>query len=137
VLVMYAGWALALLMIAGYGIAGSVAQLVALGFVAGLGIAFGHATWGTMMHRLVPREMLGRVTSLDWLFATSLMPMWFVAIGVVAAGSGVRTTLIAAGLIGGITTMLFPLVIRGIRDPEQDPAALGDLRGEGSRPDAV
>jgi len=137
VLVMYAGWALALLMIAGYGIAGSVAQLVAFGFVAGLGIAFGQATWGTMMHRLVPREMLGRVTSLDWLFATSLMPMWFVAIGVVAAGSGVRTTLIAAGLIGGITTMLFPLVIRGIRDPEQDPAALGDLRGERSRPDAV
>jgi MFS family permease len=119
VLVMYVSWAVALLMIAGYGIAGNVAQLVALGFVAGLGIAFGQATWGTMMHRLVPREVLGRVTSLDWLFGTSLMPMWFVAIGFVADDLGVRMTLVAAGLIGGVTTMIFPLAIRGVRDPER------------------
>ena len=125
VLVMYAGWALALLVIAGYGVAGNVAQLVALGFVAGLGIAFGQATWGTMMHTFVPREVLGRVTSLDWLFGTSLMPIWFVAIGFVANGVGVRTTLIAAGLIGGITTMLFPLLVPGIRDPERDSGAPG------------
>jgi MFS family permease len=134
VLVMYASWALALLVIAGYGVAGNVAQLVAFGFVAGLGIAFGEATWGTMMHRLVPREVLGRVTSLDWLFGTSLMPMWYVAIGFVAADVGVRTTLVAAGLIGGITTMLFPFAIRGIRDPERDSTAPGDLQGEGAHP---
>jgi MFS family permease len=121
---MYASWALALLVIAGYGVAGTVAQLVALGFVAGLGIAFGQATWGTMLHRLVPREVLGRVTSLDWLFGTSLMPMWFVAVGFVADDLGVRTTLVAAGLIGGITTMLFPFAIRRVRDPERDRAAL-------------
>jgi MFS family permease len=128
VLVMYAGWALALLAVAGYGIAGNVAQLVAFGLVAGLGIAFAQGTWGTMMHRLVPREVLGRVTSLDWLVSTSLMPMWFVVIGFVADDVGVRSTLVAAGLIGGITTMLFPLVIRGLRDPEHDSAARGEAR---------
>ena len=121
VLLMYASWALGLLVIAGYGIAGSVAQLLALGSSGGFGLAFGQATWGTMMHRLVPREVLGRVTSLDWLFATSLMPMWFVAIGFVADGIGVRTTLVAAGLIGGIVTLLFPFAIPGIREPEHDP----------------
>jgi MFS family permease len=134
VLVMYASWAVALLVIAGYGVAGNVAQLVALGFVAGLGIAFGQATWGTMMHRLVPREVLGRVTSLDWLFGTSLMPMWFVAIGFVADGVGVRATLIAAGLISGITTMLFPLLVPGIRDPERDTTARGELLAERVQP---
>ena len=125
-LVMYAGWALALLAVAGYGLAGSVAQLAAFGLVAGIGIAFAQGTWGTMMHRLVPREVLGRVTSLDWLVSTSLMPMWFVLIGFVADGVGVRATLVAAGLIGGVTTMLFPFVFRGIREPEHDSAARGE-----------
>ena len=134
VLVMYASWALSLLVIAGYGLAGSVAQLVALGFVAGLGIAFGQATWGTMLHRLVPREVLGRVTSLDWLFGTSLMPMWFVAIGFIADDLGVRTTLVVAGLIGGITTMLFPFAVHGVRDPERDPAALDEPLSEAVSP---
>ncbi len=125
VLVMYASWALGLLVIAGYGIAGSVAQLLALGLLGGFGLAFGQATWGTMIHRLVPREVLGRVTSLDWLFATSLMPMWFVVIGLVADSIGVRTTLVVAGLTGGILTLVFPFAIPGIREPEHDPAAFG------------
>ncbi len=134
VLVMYASWALALLVIAGYGVAGSVAQLAVLGFVAGLGIAFGQATWGTMLHRLVPRELLGRVTSLDWLFATSLMPMWFVAIGFVADDLGVRATLLMAGLIGGVTTMLVPFLVRGVRDPERDSEARDGQLGDAVPP---
>ena len=71
---MYAGWAVALLVVAGFGVAGNVAQLVVLGFVAGVGIALGQSIWGTMLHQLVPREVLGRVTSVDWMVSTSLMP---------------------------------------------------------------
>jgi MFS family permease len=134
VLAMYAGWAVALLVVAGYGVAGDVPQLVALGFVAGLGIALGQSIWGTMMHRLVPREVLGRVTSLDWMVSTSLMPMWLLVIGVVGDGIGVRQTLIGAGLFGGITTLLFPLAIRGIRDPERESGALVESFGEGIQP---
>jgi MFS family permease len=129
VLVMYGCWGLALLMVAGYGIAGNVAQLVAFGFIAGVGIAFGQGTWGTMMQRLVPRAVLGRVTSLDWLVSTSLMPMWFVVIGLIADGAGVRSTLVAAGLIGGITTILFPFLITGVREPERDGAIRAGHRG--------
>ena len=83
-----------------------------------------------MIHRLVPREVLGRVTSLDWLFATSLMPMWFVAIGFVADSVGVRVTLVVAGLIGGVVTLLFPFAMPGVREPERDPAAFGRPRAE-------
>ncbi|HEX4519437.1 MAG TPA: MFS transporter [Gaiellaceae bacterium] len=128
VLVMYASWAVGLFAVAAYGVAGDVPQLLALGFVGGIGLAFGQATWGTMMHRLVPREVLGRVTSLDWLCATSLMPLWFVVIGFVADGAGVRATLVAGGLIAGITTLLFPFAIPGIREPEHDAAAFGGPR---------
>jgi MFS family permease len=128
VLVMYASWALALLMIAGYGLARSVSELAVYGFVAGVGIAFGQGTWGTMLHRLVPREVLGRVTSLDWFFGSSLMPLWFVAIGFVADDLGVRTTLVIAGLVCGMATLLFPLALPSIRDPEHHPtlAPIGD-----------
>jgi MFS family permease len=134
VLAMYAGWAVALLVVAGYGVAGTVAQLVALGFVAGVGIALGQAIWGTMLHQLVPREVLGRVTSLDWMISTSLMPLWLVAIGFLGDGIGVRQTLVAAGLFGGITTMLFPLAIRGIRGPERESGALGEPARESVQP---
>ena len=123
VIVMYLTWALALLMVAGYGIAANFAQLAVFGFLAGVGIAFGQGTWGTMMHRLVPREMLGRVTSLDWFVGTGPMPLWFVAIGLIADDVGVRATLIGAGLIGAIATILFPFIIPGIRNPERDVAA--------------
>jgi len=126
VLVMYGGWALALFVVAGYGVAGNVPELVALGFVAGLGIALGQGIWGTMLHRLVPREVLGRVTSLDWMVSSSLMPMWLVAIGFLGNGIGVRRSLVAAGLFGGVTTMLFPLAIRGLRAPERGSDSLGE-----------
>ena len=71
VLVMYLAWAIVGFVIAGYGLATGVAQLVALAFVAGLGIAVGQGIWATMMHRLAPRELPGRVTSLDRLLSTS------------------------------------------------------------------
>src|SRR5262249_35473052 len=64
--VAYLGWALSLFMVGAYGLATSVPQLILFGFVGGLGITFGQAIWGTMMHRMVPRELLGRVTSIDW-----------------------------------------------------------------------
>ena len=134
VLAMYAGWAVALLVVAGFGVAGNVAQLVVLGFVAGVGIALGQSIWGTMLHQLVPREVLGRVTSVDWMVSTSLMPLWLVVIGFVGDRIGVRETLVVAGLFGGITTMIFPFAIRGIRDPERDSAALVEPAGEGVEP---
>ena len=88
VLVMYVGWATAAFMIAGYGLASGVWQMVLLGFAAGLGLAIGQAIWGTMMHRLVPRELLGRVTSLDWSAPTSLMPVSMIAVGFLGDGIG-------------------------------------------------
>ena len=55
-------------------------------------------------------------------------------IGFVGDRIGVRETLVAAGLFGGIATMLFPLAIPGIRDPERDSAALVEPAGEGVEP---
>jgi MFS family permease len=135
VLVMYVGWAVADLVIAGYGIATGVWQMVALGFVAGLGLAIGQAIWGTMLHRLVPRELLGRVTSLDWLISTSLMPVAMIGVGFLGNGIGARETLVLAGLVSATFTLLFLFAVPGLRDPERaDSGAGGEPSGEGVQP---
>jgi hypothetical protein len=83
----------------------------------------------------VPRELLGRVTSLDWLLSTSLMPLAMVAVGFLGDGLGVRTTLVVAGLVGGTTTLLFVFAVPGIRDPERELSRpLGEPRGERVQP---
>ena len=71
--------------------------------------------------------MLGRVTSLDWLAGTSLMPMWFVVIGYASDALGIRTALVVAGLAGGLTTLVFPLLVPGVHDPE--PSTVAPSRG--------
>ena len=123
VLVMYLGWSMATFVIAGYGLATGVWQLVLLGFVAGIGLALGMAIWGTMMHRLVPRELLGRVTSLDWTLSTALMPVSMIAVGYLGDAITASATLVAAGLVGGTLTLAFVFLVQGVRDPERDDAA--------------
>jgi MFS family permease len=122
IVVAYLGWALSLFMIAAYGLGTTVAQLVLFGFIGGLGISFGQAIWGTLMHQLVPRQMLGRVTSIDWLASLSLMPPAAAAAGVLAGAIGARETLVAAGLLSGGVTVLFLLASPALRRTELEPA---------------
>lgn len=96
VVVAYLGWAISLFMIAAYGLGTTVAQLVLFGFIGGLGISFGQAIWGTLMHQLVPRHLLGRVTSIDWMASLSLMPLAAAGAGVLAGVIGARETLVAS-----------------------------------------
>jgi MFS family permease len=111
---MYAAWALATLAVAGYGLAGSVWQLMlaALAF-NGLETA-GTIVWATAKQRHVPAALLGRGSSLDWLITTGLLPVSFALTGPVSAAVGVRGTLIGAGLVGAVVT-LAPLLVAGVR----------------------
>jgi MFS family permease len=138
VLVMYLGWTAFSCAIAAYGIGTSIPELVVFAFTGGLGFAVGQAIWGTMMHRLVPGELLGRVTSLDLVSALSLMPVYMATVGFVAAGIGVRTTLITAGAVGALITVLFLVATPGIRASERDGSmatgALGQPMSDGLQP---
>ena len=90
------------------------------------GIAFalftcGLVVWGTLMHRLVPTELLGRVTSLDWAVSTALLPVSFALTGPIADAIGLEATFIWSGILGGIATAAF-LLVPGIRDTEKNEA---------------
>ena len=91
----------------------------AISLVEGALFTSGMVIWGTLVQTLVPGELLGRVTSLNWSVSTSLVPVSFALTGPVSAGLGAQTTLVVAGLAAAAVTMAF-LFVPGVRDTERD-----------------
>ncbi|MEA2256671.1 MAG: hypothetical protein QOG35_2716 [Solirubrobacteraceae bacterium] len=111
---MYLAWTLATFAIAGYGLATAVWQLM-LASLAFNGLeTAGTIVWATAKQRHVPAALLGRVSSLDWLISIGLLPLSFALTGPVSEAIGVRTTLVWAGVIGGIVTFA-ALLLPGMR----------------------
>jgi MFS family permease len=118
IVLMFTAWGFAGLVVVGWAAADTIWQGMLISFASGAGAAAGHVVWGTLMHTLVPRELLGRVTSLDWLVSISLVPLWYAVVGVVAQAIGARETMLGVGLLSGCT--IFALFLPGIRDTERD-----------------
>ena len=116
---MYAAWTLATLSVAGYGITSAVWQLMIVSLVFNAFETVGFIVWSTAKQRHVPPHLLGRVSSLDWLISTGLLPLSFALTGPASAALGTRTTLIAAGVLGATVT-LAALLLPGMRDIEGD-----------------
>ena len=122
--IMYVVWSGGVALFAGYGLMTSLWQA----FIIGLGTAalfeVGQIIWITLLQTLVPRELLGRVSSLDWLVSTGLVPLSFALTGPVAALLGPGPTMIAAGLLGSVLMGVL-LFVPGVRDPERQDLAPG------------
>jgi MFS family permease len=118
VLWMYVGWTVAIGCLAGYALATATWQAMAIAVMDGAFFAIAGVTWVTLVQTHVPNEMLGRVSSLDWLVSFGLTPVSFALAGPAAEAFGVETTMIVAGLGGAVLTAAF-LLVPGIRDPER------------------
>jgi hypothetical protein len=59
-------------------------------------------------------ELLGRVSSLDWLISIGLLPLSFALTGPVSGAIGVQATLIGAGALGAVVTF-GALLLPGMR----------------------
>jgi predicted MFS family arabinose efflux permease len=79
--------------------------------------------WNTLMNTLVPRELLGRVSSFDWFVSFGLTPLSFAITGPVAGLIGARETLALAGALGAMTFLF--MFIPGVRAPERDSVTSG------------
>jgi MFS family permease len=117
VLVMYLFWIVGGAVLAGYAFVTNLGQAAAIRFVSEAGAAGGMVVWATMMHRLVPQEMRGRVSSFDWFISVSLLPLSFAITGPVAAAIGDDATMIIAGVGGALVTLAF-LAVPGMRATE-------------------
>jgi DHA3 family tetracycline resistance protein-like MFS transporter len=119
IVILYSSWAFAMLMTAGFGLVGAVWQAMIVAFLAESGITILVIVWLTLVQRLVPGHLLGRVMSLDWMISTAGVPVSFAIVGPVAEAIGVRATLVWAGVLGGLVTISF-LFVPGAQDPERD-----------------
>lgn len=127
ILFLYVTWTLATVVIAGYGVATALWQAMAVSFVSGGLGTVGMIVWMTLTHRLVPAHLLGRVESVDWMVSVGLVPVSFALTGPVAAGVGVPATLVGAGVLGGILTIVF-LFLPGMRETERNGALAPAVR---------
>ncbi len=133
---MYTVWTVSTLAVAGYGLARFTWQAMVACFVFNALEGAGTIVWATTKGRLVPERLLGRVSSFDWFISIGLVPVSFALTGPVAAVFGVRATLVGAGIVGGIVTLVF-LFVPGMRDVERSGAlarAIADDEGEAAAP---
>jgi MFS family permease len=97
--------------------------LVVAQVVAGIGIAMHLALWFTVFQQQVPEEARSRVSSYDALGSFVLVPLGTAVAGPIAGAFGVRTTLLAAGVL---TVAMNALVLAnrevwGIRRQSPEP----------------
>ncbi len=131
---MYVAWAIGSGALALYAVAGETWQAMLIAALAEGAWTAGSIVWVTMLQRLVPRALLGRVKSLDWLLSIGLGPLSFALCGPAAAWLGVNTVLIGAGAGALVLTAGFYLM-PGMRDTERDGHERRVVLG--SAPDSV
>jgi predicted outer membrane lipoprotein len=115
---MYASWSLGVLLIAGFGLMTELWHALVLSAVGASLFELGSIIWTTMLQQLVPRELLGRVSSLDWLVSAGLVPVSYALTGPVAGAIGPERTLVVGGIAGALL-MGALLFAPGVRDPER------------------
>lgn len=121
---IYVAWTLSTLTIAGYGLARSVWLLLIPSLLFNFFESAGTIVWATLKQHNVPTNLLGRVSSLDWLISIGLLPVSFALTGPVSALLGERPTLVVAGLAGAVVT-LSALFLPGMRRLERSAMLAG------------
>jgi DHA3 family tetracycline resistance protein-like MFS transporter len=116
--VMYVAWSGGVAVIALYGLMTELWQGLAIAFALQASFQLGQVIWTTLLQQLVPRHLLGRISSLDWLVSTGLVPVSFALTGPVSDVLGPESTVLWAGLVGAVL-MGFLLFVPGVRDPER------------------
>lgn len=119
---VYVTWALGVGAMVAYGVATALWHAMAAAFIGGALSTAGLIVWATLLQTRVPRSLLGRVTSLDWLVSIGLIPVSYALTGPIAAAAGVSAVLVGGGIIAAVTTIAF-LFLPGMRDSERVPAS--------------
>jgi MFS family permease len=116
---LYIAWALSAFALIGYALATALWHAMLVSFISVAALTTGGILWSTVLQRLVPGGMLGRVSSIDWLLSFGLAPVSYALTGPVAAALGAEDTLFQAGAISGCVLLGFLLLLPGIRHVER------------------
>jgi MFS family permease len=122
---LWVGWGLSGVGVVGLGFVPDLWLAGGVAFVVYALDAYGSVMFNPLIQQGVPDALLGRVSSVDYLFGFALSPLGLVAAGAAADALGVRTTLIVGGAITALTTFI-PL-LPGVKDPTTDDGVAGGL----------
>lgn len=115
---MYLAWTFGVGTMAVYGLMTALWQAFLVAIFTHALFELGQVIWTTMLQQRVPRPLLGRVSSVDWLMSTGLIPVSFALTGPAAGVLGAGPTMVAGALLGGLLTIAL-LFVPGVRDPER------------------
>jgi MFS family permease len=113
---IYLWWGIGSFPMCLYAVASHTWQLALLGFCIGVPMAVGLVVWNVLMQSRVPRALLGRVSSVDWFVSTSLTPVSFALTAPVVSLIGIDGTFVAAGALGGASTLALLFLVPGLRE---------------------
>jgi MFS family permease len=80
-------------------------------------LMYGNVLWNPLMQELVPPELLGRASSVDWLVSLGLSPLGILVGGAAAGLIGTRATMFIGGCVAVVSCGV--LFVPGVRDPER------------------
>jgi MFS family permease len=92
-----------------------VPWLAVVWFVTGLGFGPFLVYWESSLQVDVPRDLLARVISLDWMCSLALLPLGLAVTGPVVDAVGDEPVLVVATVVLVVSTLL-PLLVPGVRD---------------------
>lgn len=87
--------------------------------MVGFGFEVGTIMWTTLLQDLVPRRLMGRVRSLDFLVSFALLPVSYALAGPIGSAVGVLPTIGVGGALAGAITFVFMLYPH-VLDPDRD-----------------
>lgn len=88
--------------------------------------------WETALQAAVPRHLLARVVSLDWLCSLALLPAGLALTGPVTSAVGRGPVLVTAAVVVVVTSLL-PLLVPGVADLRQPGGGGGVVQDEVER----
>jgi MFS family permease len=109
--------------------------VMAASAVFSISIIVGNTFWETAMQQEVQPDRLARVSSIDWLLSLCLMPLGQGIAGALAAGLGVRATLVLAAALMAVPNLVvlaFVPEIRAVKRRNPSEFLTGGLQGLGT-----
>jgi DHA3 family tetracycline resistance protein-like MFS transporter len=111
---MWLAWSAAPLLVIPFGLAPTAWIATIFVFVVGILLMVGNILWGSLMQSEVQKEVLGRVSSVDWMMSLGLSPVGVAVAGAVSGMVGIRVTIIVPGLVIGVTSLVTLVAVRSV-----------------------
>jgi DHA3 family tetracycline resistance protein-like MFS transporter len=118
---MMAMWGLGSVPLVIVGITSSFPLMATATFAIGVTDGAAMVIWGTLLQRRVPREMLGRVSSLDFFVSLAFLPLSFAIVGPLSKVVSMQTIFLVAGVVPVLVATLAVLAARMPRDELAHP----------------